>query len=554
MKKYLSFLIAITATAALMTISADASADVPVKKHGRRTSQEIIQDLTMRLDSLQKAYDTLYVEYQTILEPITSDDDVDEDDYMNFVAGTDYNPESMDSLLNIYYLQKNNEYDDMDAEVVDRDILTSSIPDSVYIARLKKMDSFIPLTFNQHVKNGIILYTEKKPSMTQKIVSLGTYYLPIIEEILDEYGLPKELKAMAVIESAFNPLAVSRARAKGMWQFMYNTARQYGLNITSFVDERLDPVASCRAAAQYLRDSYMIFGDWSLAIASYNCGAGNVLKAIRRSGGKTDFWEIYDYLPRETRGYVPIFMAALYTLQYYPEHGISLKPISLPAHVDTFHINRMLHFKQISDNIGISMDDLRDVNPQYFHDIIPGDEREYILRLPHNYSMQFVDKEQEIYNYQDSTLFNEVTIKKIKETSGTGEQRVYHKVKKGETLSSIAVKYHTTVANVKKWNGIKGNTIQIGQRLSIYGRGGSSSSASSTSASSSSSKPSTSASSTSSGGSAGFIMYTIKKGDTLYSIANKYPGVSLNDILKLNNMNMKSKIYPGMRIRIKKAE
>lgn len=554
MRKYIQAIIAIAATAALLTISFDASADIPPKKFGRRSSQEIIKNLTMQLDSLQKAYDTLYVEYQTILEPVTSDDDQVGDDCTDVLTETEYNPESIDSLLNIYYLQKNTGYEDIDAQVVDRDSLTSAIPDSVYINRLKKMSSFIPLTFNQHVKNGIILYTEKRPAMTQKIISLGTYYLPIIEEILNEYGLPLELKAMAVIESAFNPLAVSRARAKGMWQFMYNTARQYGLHITSFVDERLDPVASCRAAAQYLRDSYMIFGDWSLAIASYNCGAGNVMKAIRRSGGKTDFWEIYDYLPRETRGYVPIFMAALYTLQYYPEHGITPKSVALPAHVDTFHINKMLHFKQISDNIGISVEELRDVNPQYIHDIIPGEERPYILRIPHTYSMLFVDKEQEIYTYQDSVFFNEVTIKKIKEDTGNGEKRIIHKVKKGETLSSIAVKYHTTVNNIKRWNGIKGNTIRIGQRLSIYGRGGSSSSSSKSKSTSVSGSKSKSSSSSSAQESAGYIMHTVKKGETLSGIAAKYSGVNLNSILKLNNMTMKSKIYPGMRIRIKKAE
>ena len=500
----------------------------------------LIEELTQRLDSLQHAYDSLYNEYQMLSAPAndTDGDILIDDDIENLI---EYNPDNIDSLLNLYYIQKQIDVNEFDVATLELDSLTSNIPDEVYIERLKKMNSFIPVQFNKAVKNAIIRYTERMPMATSRIIGLSTYYMPLFEEIFDEYGLPKELKAMAVIESALNPRAVSRARAKGMWQFMYNTAKMYGLEMTSYVDERLDPLTSCRAAARLLKDNYMIFGDWSLAIASYNCGAGNVSKAIRRSGGKTDFWEIYDYLPRETRGYIPAFIAALYTLNYYPEHGIVPAQISLPAHVDTFHVDKNVHFGQISENIGIPMETLRDLNPQYLHDIIPGTEHNYILNLPHQYTVAFVDVQDNIHRYKDSVYFNSVAVKKIKETGGSGEQRVIHKVKSGETLSSIATKHHTTVANIKRWNGLKSNTIHVGQRLYIYGAAGKPTGTTSTA---SASKPTTSSSSS------GTSIYVVKKGDTLGGIAKK-TGTSLNTIYKLNGLNAKSKIYPGMKIRTK---
>ena len=514
----------------------------------KKTKNQQIEELTHRLDSLQQAYDSLYNEYQMLSAPAndTDGDILVDDDIENLF---EYNSDNIDSLLNIYYIQKQIDVNDFDVTTLEMDSLTSNIPDQVYIDRLKKMNSIIPVQFNKVVKNAIIRYTERMPLATSRIIGLSTYYMPLFEEIFDEYGLPQELKAMAVIESALNPLAVSRARAKGMWQFMYSTGKIYGLEMTSYVDERFDPLTSCRAAARLLKDNYMIFGDWSLAIASYNCGAGNVNKAIRRSGGKTDFWEIYDYLPRETRGYIPAFIAALYTLNYYPEHGIVPAQISLPAHVDTFHVDRNLHFQQISDNIGIPMETLRDLNPQYLHDIIPGTEHTYILNLPHQYTLAYVDLQDSIYHYKDSVFFNPVAVKKIKETGGSGEQRVIHKVKSGETLSSIAKKHHTTVANIKRWNGLKGDNLKVGQRLYIYGAAGKPSGSSSGTAKSTTTQKS-SGSNASAGSSSGASYYTVKSGDTLGGIAKK-TGVSLNTIYKLNGLNAKSVIKPGMKIRTK---
>ena len=510
----------------------------------RKKQTQLIEELTHRIDSLQQAYDSLYNEYQMLSAPAndTDGDILVDDDIENLI---EYNSDNIDSLLNIYYIQKQIDVNDFDVSTLDLDSLTSNIPDQVYIDRLKKMNSFIPVQFNKAVKNAIIRYTERMPMATSRIIGLSTYYMPLFEEIFDEYGLPKELKAMAVIESALNPRAVSRARAKGMWQFMYNTGKMYGLEMTSYVDERLDPLTSCRAAARLLKDNYMIFGDWSLAIASYNCGAGNVSKAIRRSGGKTDFWEIYDYLPRETRGYIPAFIAALYTLNYYSEHGIVPAQINLPAHVDTFHVDKNLHFQQISDNIGIPMETLRDLNPQYLFDIIPGTEHPYILNLPHQYTLPYVDLQDSIYRYKDSVFFNAVAVKKIKETGGSGEQRVIHKVKSGETLGSIAKKHHTSVANIKRWNGLKSDNIRVGQRLYIYGSAGKPS-GTTASKSTTTQKSTTTTSSTSSTAS----YYTVKSGDTLSGISKK-TGVSLNTLYKLNGLNAKSVLRPGMKIRTK---
>ncbi len=448
-----------------------------------------------------------------------------------------------DSLLSMWYIQKRLTLNDSERDL-DSVVLTSNIPDEVYIERLNRMNSFIPLTYNSIVKNHIIYYTEKMPSKASHILGLSSYYLPMFEEVFDYYGLPKELKAMAIIESALNPTATSRVRARGMWQFMYRTALQYNLKINSYIDERLDPLASTHAAAKYLRDSYTIFGDWFLAISSYNCGIGNVNKAIRRAGSR-DFWKIYPYLPRETRGYVPSFIAALYMLEYYKEHNIQPAQFNLPAHVDTMKVNRNLHFEQISAVIGIPMEDLKNYNPQYVQNIIPGSGGECVLQIPYNYTIPFIEKEKEIYAYKDSIYFNTITKQNIKEdASKSGTGNIVHRVKRGETLGHIAMKYHVSVRNLMRWNGLTSKSVlRIGQRINIYG--GSAPAVSSGTGSGSKSSASTSRS-------GGYEWYTIKSGDTLLGIAYKFKGVTLNDILRLNGLSKNSKIYPGRKIKIRK--
>ena len=257
------------------------------------------------------------------------------------IPADEYTSEVSDSLLNIWYTHRTLS-DELSIELPDTIKFESNVPDSVYIDRIKKMNSFITLPYNDIVKGYIIRYSEEMVSTMPKILALCEYYMPIFEETFNRYDMPEELKVMAIIESAMNPLAVSKVGAKGMWQFMYQTAKIYKLHIDSFVDERLDPVKSADAAARYLKDAYQIFGDWNLAIASYNCGAGNVNKAIRRSGSRK-FWDIWPYLPKETRGYVPAFVGALYTLNYYKEHGIKPETIEMPVHTDTFQIKKMLN-------------------------------------------------------------------------------------------------------------------------------------------------------------------------------------------------------------------
>jgi membrane-bound lytic murein transglycosylase D len=409
------------------------------------------------------------------------------------------------------------------------------------------MNSFITLPYNDIVKNYMIKYSEKMPMTISKIIGLCNYYMPIFDEIFDRYNMPEELKAMAVIESAMNPLAVSRVGAKGMWQFMYSTAKIYGLHIDSFVDERLDPIKSAHAAAQYLMDAYEIFGDWNLAIASYNCGAGNVNKAIRRSGGKRDFWEIWPYLPRETRGYGPAFVGALYTMNYYKEHGIKPDVVGMPEHVDTFHINKMLHLKQVSELTGAPLEDLKNLNPQYKHEIIPGNERDYILRIPYKYTNAFLEYEDSIYRHKADVYFNPVTIKKIKD-GGDGERIVY-RVQSGDYLGKIASKYGTTVAKIKKWNNLKSNDIRIGQRLVIYRGGNGPASTSSTSTAKPASTNTTTKPTTKTDSNAGYTTYTVQAGETLYSIARKFPGVSAQNIMDYNGFTSSS-LRAGMVIKI----
>ena len=491
--------------------------------------------LMMELDSLYRKYADLEV-YEELAEADSINMGAMDMDGIESISDTSFI--SRDSLLSLWYQQRNLNLMEIEPSDIDTIEMVSDIPDSVYISRLQKLNPYISVPYNRIIRNHIVYYTQKMPEKMERILGLATYYIPIFEEIFDQYDMPLELTAMAVIESALNTKAVSRARAKGMWQFMYSTAKRYGLTINSYVDERFDPIASAHAAARYLRDSYLIFGDWSLAIASYNCGAGNVNKAIRRSGGSKDFWEIYPYLPRETRGYVPSFFAALYAMKYYKEHNLTPEFIPMPPHTDTIKVNKMLHFEQIAHFTGASIEELRTHNPQYLHDIIPGTEKEYILQLPYQYTGAFIDHEKEIYAYKDSVYFSPAAIKQIQQSAEPS--KITHRVKRGETLSHIALRYGVTVKNIQRWNGI-GTRIREGQRLAIYTNGSGPSAKSS-----SGGKVSTSVSN-------GYVMYTVRSGDNLWNIAKKFSGVSVSDIQRLNGLSKNSKIYPGKKLKIKKA-
>ena len=345
--------------------------------------------------------------------------------------------------------------------------------DSVYIDRLSRMPVTMEMPYNEIVRKFIDQYTGKLRGQVSFMLSACNFYMPIFEEALDAYGLPLELKYLPVIESALNPSAVSRAGAAGLWQFMLRTGKLYGLESNSLVDERRDPIKATWAAARYLRDMYGIYKDWNLVIAAYNCGPGNVNKAIRRAGGKTDYWAIYHYLPRETRGYVPAFIAANYVMTYYCKHNICPMETNIPAATDTVQVSQRLHFQQIADLCHVPMDEIRSLNPQYKRSIIPGNTKPQTLRLPHEAISTFIDLQDTIYAHRAKELFgNRRTVAVAssggtKATPGKGKPITY-KIKSGDTLGGIAQRYGVTVSQLRSWNGLRGSNIRAGKTLKIY--------------------------------------------------------------------------------------
>ena len=373
----------------------------------------------------------------------------------------------LDSLLNDW---KAKNYIDLG-----KDCSTSTVnpmfSDSVYIDRLSRMPTVMEMPYNEIVRKFIDMYAGRLRNQVAFMLSACNFYMPIFEEALDAYGLPLELKYLPIIESALNPSAVSRAGACGLWQFMLATGKIYGLESNSLVDERRDPIKATWAAARYLKDMYDIYKDWNLVIAAYNCGPGNVNKALARAGEKSrTFWDIYDYLPRETRGYVPAFIGASYAYAYHRQHGIELTEAPIPLATDTVRIDRIMHLQQIASTIDVPIETLRQLNPQYKLDIIPATTKPYTLVLPQRSLTQYVANEPAILA-KDSLYLKEYINpanldKKRQERSGT-----VYTVKKGDTLGAIARRYRVTTAQLMRWNNIKSaHKLRIGQRLRIEGR------------------------------------------------------------------------------------
>lgn len=353
--------------------------------------------------------------------------------------------------------------------------INPTFADIVYMDRLSRMPTVMEMPYCDVVQRFIDLYTGRLRNQVSYMLSACNFYVPIFEEALDAYGLPIELKYLPIIESALNPSAVSRAGASGLWQFMIGTGKIYGLESNSLVDERRDPIKATWAAVRYLKELYDIYKDWNLVIAAYNCGPGNVNKAIRRSNGKSDYWEIYNYLPRETRGYVPSFIAANYVMTYYCDHNISPMETRIPGDTDTLRITRNLHFEQISAICGIDIEQLQSLNPQYKKNIIPGDIKPYTLRLPHSHICAFIENQDSIYNYRADELFSnrkQIEIKTAASGSSGGNtgsgKLTYYKIRSGESLSSIASKHRVKVSDIKQWNNLKNNNIIAGKTLKIY--------------------------------------------------------------------------------------
>lgn len=413
--------------------------------------------------------------------------------------------------------------------------------DSIYEYRLGLLNANTPfkLDYNDYVKRYIDVYAQRRREQVSRMLGLSAYYFPMFEEALDKYNMPLELKYLAIVESALNPAARSRVGATGLWQFMYATARMNGLTITSYVDERNDPLKSTEAACQYLQTLYGIFGDWNLALAAYNSGPGNVNKAIRRSGGKKSYWEIRPYLPRETAGYVPAFIAVNYIMNYANEHFIfptDVKPSYFAT--DTVLVKEQLSFEQISSLINIDAEELEFLNPAYRYKVIPKNESNpYTLILPSQNMGMFIANEDSIYSLARKDFEQK---KEELPTAVVMEDRIRHTVQRGEVLGTIAEKYGVSVSSIRSWNGLRGNTIRVGQRLTIYPR----------------KMPAQSTYTASSSTPAGkdakgdYVLHSVRSGETFYSIAKRYPGISAQNIMSWNGISNARQLKPGMRIKI----
>lgn len=428
------------------------------------------KELRHKMDSLRALVDSLRASGPVEVSPDTLDQG------NNVPAGgmqaMDYTPEMTDSLLALWYKNNFGRGTEMQAFDMDTVHLASSVSDSVMIRRLAALNPYFTLPFNDVVKNYMVLYSERRGEAMKQAMGLSSYYFPIFEETFRKYGIPLELKYLAVVESMLKPTATSRAGAKGIWQFMYRTARSYGLEINSFVDERMDVEKSTDAAARYLKALHNMLGDWSLAVSAYNCGAGNVNKAIRRAGGSRDFWSVYPFLPQETRGYLPAFVGVMYAFAYSSDYGLEAAQVGMPGQIDTFHVHKNLHFKQINEVVGVPLQDLQYLNPKYYNDIIPGSGGEYIVNVPYSWSAAWLAADQDsLYSHNASLYLSEHVLKDASSGSSgssTGGACTVYKVRSGDTLSHIARKYHVSVKQLMNWNHMRSDRLSIGQKIYIY--------------------------------------------------------------------------------------
>ena len=386
--------------------------------------------------------------------------------------------DNLDSLLHLYNAQT---YMMLDTACNYKDE-NRTYPKEVYIDRLKRLPTIIEMPYNEVVQKFIDRYSGRLRHSVSYMLGASNFYMPIFEEALETYGLPLELKYLPVIESALNPTAVSRVGATGLWQFMLATGKRYGLEVNTLVDERRDPIKASYAAANYLSDLYKVFGDWNLVIAAYNCGPDQINKAIHRSKGSKDYWQIYPYLPKETRGYVPAFIAANYIMTYYCEHNICPMTTRLPAKTDTVMVSRNVHLEQIAAVCNIDIEQLRTLNPAYRRDIVPGATKMSAVRLPHTEVGKFIDLEDSIYAYNAEVLFSKRATVEVNDDVPTYTRKSSTKrsrkkasrsrgrsvtVKSGQTLSEIAKRNGTTVAKLRRLNGIKGSNIRAGKKLRV---------------------------------------------------------------------------------------
>jgi membrane-bound lytic murein transglycosylase D len=505
---------------------------------------------------------------------------------------------ALDSLAYVKFFKK--EYLALDTNLRNTGNELSTVlpqfPDSVYAKRIAQLNRETPfeLVYNKQVKAFIHLYADKRRALTEKVLGLAGIYFPMFEQLLDKYNMPLELKYLAVVESALNPAAGSNKGAKGLWQFMYGTGKVYGLKVTSLVDDRYDPYKATEAACEHLQDLYGIYGDWSLALAAYNSGAGNVNRAIRRAGGTRNYWAIWPFLPRETRGYVPAFIAVNYVMNFASAHHLyPRRPGIFFYDIDTVRVNDVLAFDQLNEMLGIPMDELKFLNPQFKKGIIPATkEKTYQLRLPRQFADDFLNNEKALYAYKTkSGIAHDKLLAAIKKAGnrevhivrsgenlgliakryhvyinqlkrwnrlrssriypgqklivfGAGSHQYYqktnvpisrqhnktvHTVRSGENLGIIAAKYKCTVTDLREWNNLRKTRIYPGQKLFVY-------------------KPATKVPNTIKSGK--FLFHVVKPGDTLWDIAKEYEGVTVDQIKRLNNIRNSHHLRPGQKIKI----
>ena len=455
----------------------------------------------------------------------------------------------LDSLSNLQFFDRANNLYDLNYSNTHNfaNDFVPSYSDSVYTDRISQLakTSPIPLVFNSRVKDMIELYAVRKRALTERVLGFAQLYFPMIEEIMDRYGIPLEMKYLAIVESALNPIARSPVGAGGLWQFMYGTGKQYSLDVNSYVDDRSDPYKSTIAACKYLNDLYKVHKDWLLVMAAYNCGSGNVTKAIRRSGGKTDFWDISPFLPQETRDYIPAFIAVTYVMNHSSDHNlVPIMPIYKYHDIDTVIVKDYLTFNLLSEKLSISKDELLFLNPEYRKGVIPSNsDKSYILRLPKRCIGDFENDETALYAYnnQKGKLNVEKTLAKMgKRSSNTSKDNQFHKVEAGESLALLSKKYNATIAQLKEWNNLnKKGTILQGQQLivnrSAYAQtetvlaSNERESRNQTTQDKAQGKP-----------------YTVKKGDTYSSLSTKF-SISIDDLKTLNS-NIGNNLVIGQKI------
>ncbi len=438
-----------------------------------------------------------------------------------------YNSERFEE---VYGTIQNQEYEPVEYE---------ELPTEVLKERLEALNAKTPFNveYNPSLESVIKHYLKNRRKTMGKLIALSDYYFPLFEQELDKHNLPLEIKYLAVVESALDPRAQSRVGAKGLWQFMFTTGKLYGLEVSSYVDERSDPEMATQAASKYLKSLYKSFEDWDLALAAYNSGPGNVSKAIRRSGGETNYWKIRRRLPRETAGYVPAFLATMYIFEYAEEHGFKSEgPKYHQIATDTVQVKRLIKLDQVAEIVNLPLEEVQFLNPSYKIGIIPHiEDKNYALRLPVDKIGAFVANEEAIYAHVEEEIKNQE--KPLPEYIEQPD-RIRYRVKSGDYLGKIAERYGVGVSQIKRWNNLKGSNIKVGQRLTIYPRKPVTTSSSATVAKTTTEN--------------NVKIYTVKNGDSLWSISQKFPGITVQNIKKWNDISS-NKLQPGMKLKVSKG-